>query len=176
MLDGVRALMTVPDARTRAGGPAANELTGTHACYNVFRCRDGKYVAVGALEPKFWESLCRGLGLEARAARQWEEGEKRRDTLAAVERAFASRDRAQWLEDLRAADACVEPVLDPGELPAAFAESAAPPRVEPIRLGETPATTRRPAPALGQHTEEVLAEFGYGGEEIVRMREEGVVQ
>jgi formyl-CoA transferase len=48
--------------------------------------------------------------------------------------------------------------------------------VEPIRLGETPATPHRPAPALGQHTEEVLAEFGYGGEEIVRMREEGVVQ
>src|SRR5262249_54934837 len=45
MLEGVRALMTVPAARVRAGGSLENELTGTHACYNVFRCRDGKHVA-----------------------------------------------------------------------------------------------------------------------------------
>jgi crotonobetainyl-CoA:carnitine CoA-transferase CaiB-like acyl-CoA transferase len=49
MLEGVLALMTVPATRHLAGGPATNELAGTHACYNVYRCRDGRYLSVGAI-------------------------------------------------------------------------------------------------------------------------------
>src|SRR5260370_24351558 len=93
MREGVLALRPAPATRLLAGGILASELTGTHACYNVFRCRDGGYLAVGALEPKFWESLCRALGLPERIARQWEPGEERQDTLDAMARRFPSRAR-----------------------------------------------------------------------------------
>jgi len=189
MLEGVLALMTVPAARTAAGAPEKSELTGSHAGYNVFRCRDGKHVAVGALEPKFWESLCRALGLEDEARHQWERGEKRRETLEAFERAFASRDRDDWLRDLQGADACVEPVLDVAEAlehPQVKARGAVTEvqaggvRIRtvasPLRLRETPVATRRPVPGLGEHTDEVLQELGFDGDEIARMRAVGVVQ
>ena len=66
-------------------------------------------------------------------------------------------------------DACVEPVLDLDEA-RRFTTPAC-----PIRLEETPATTRRPAPHLGEHTQEVLAEAGYSRDQIAGMREAGAV-
>ncbi|HET7293946.1 MAG TPA: CaiB/BaiF CoA-transferase family protein [Vicinamibacteria bacterium] len=169
MSDGMRALLTVPAARRLAGGPHANELSGAYACYNVYRCRDGRYLAVGALEPKFWEALCEALGHPALARAQWDEarqGELVR-TLAAT---FATRDRDAWVESLAARDACVEPVLD-------LDEALAQPQAAggPLRLAETPCATRREAPRLGQHTDEVLEAAGYSREEIGRLRDAGAV-
>src|SRR5262249_15195031 len=161
--------MPVPAARVRAGGSLENELTGTHACYNVFRCRDGKHVAVGALEPKFWEALCRAVGQEARIPRQWERDPGRTETKDAFARLFASRDRADWLRDLEPADCCVEPVLaidevlDGGPIPA------------PIRLSASASATPRRPPRLGEHTEEVLVGAGYATQDIERLREAGVI-
>ena len=188
MLEGVLALMTVPATRLMAGGTLANELAGTHACYNVYRCRDGRYLAVGALESKFWENLCRALGREDRIGRQWEGGEARRETIRLFAGTFATKDRDEWVRQLAEAEACVEPVLD---LPEALEQAQVEARravveersgetrfhtvANPIRLGETPAATRRPAPRLGEHTEEVLAEAGYSPEDIARMRDRGVL-
>jgi crotonobetainyl-CoA:carnitine CoA-transferase CaiB-like acyl-CoA transferase len=176
MLDGMLALMTVPAARTLAGGARANELSGTHACYNVYRCRDGRYLAVGALEPKFWEALCRALDLRQLVGRQWERGDKRQETIAAFVDRFASRDRDEWAEALAGADACVEPVFDVGEALAARSPEDSAGTSLPLRLSETPLRQGRPAPALGNGTDEVLAEAGYGRTEIESLRTSGVIQ
>jgi len=186
MLDGMLALMTVPIARLSAGGSAASELSGSHACYNVYRCRDGRYLAVGALEPKFWEALCEALGHADQARRQWARGEEQRDMIALFEKTFATRDRDEWLRTLGPIDACVEPVL---ELDEAIAQQQAAALMwsqpsggasfrtvgTPFRLSATPAGIRRPAPGPGQHTDEVLGELGYPAEKIARLRDEGAV-
>jgi len=188
MLEGVLGLMTVPAARLLAGGSLLNELSGTHACYNVYRCRDGKHVAVGALEPKFWDALCRTVGLPEKASRQWEQGDERRETLAAFSRLFASRDRADWLRDLQAADCCVEPVLDLDEALAqphvaarravtelANGDAASRTVASPLRLSVTATARPRTSPRLGEHTEEVLSGAGYAARDIARLREAGVI-
>jgi crotonobetainyl-CoA:carnitine CoA-transferase CaiB-like acyl-CoA transferase len=190
MLEGILSLMTVPATRLLAGGALANELTGTHAAYNVFRCKDGRYLAVGALEPKFWESLCKALGLPERVGGQWERAEKARATIEDFARVFAARDRDQWVRDLRATDACVEPVLDLEEAlsqPQVAARQAVVEAIagggakfqtvaSPIRLSETRTAVRRPAPGLGQHTDEVLRASGYADAEIGTLRDHGAIQ
>ena len=186
LLGSVAALMTVPATRGLAGTDPADELTGAFACYRVYRCRDGRHLAVGALEPKFWEALCRAVGLSDRIGRQWERGLRGEDTIAAFERVFAERDRDDWVRALEDVEACVEPVLDPSEAfttgPAAalLQEQSSGPRrfatpASPVRLRDTPATVRRSAPRLGEHTREVLAEAGYSADQIEGMRQSGAV-
>jgi crotonobetainyl-CoA:carnitine CoA-transferase CaiB-like acyl-CoA transferase len=190
LLESVLALMTVPAARALAGGPLVNELAGTHACYHVYACRDGRHVAVGALEPRFWESLCGTLDLPDLADRQWEGGRRREETIGRVAAAFAERDRDEWVRRFAGTDACVEAVLD---LPEALEQPQAETRravveqpsgesslmrtlASPLRLSETPVSVRRGAPAFGGHTEEVLREAGLDAAEIQGKREAGVVQ
>jgi crotonobetainyl-CoA:carnitine CoA-transferase CaiB-like acyl-CoA transferase len=186
MLAGVAALMTLPATRRRAGPDPADELTGAFACYRVYRCRDGRHLAVGALEPKFWEALCRAVGLPDHVGRQWERGPRGRDTVDAFVRAFAGRDRDDWVQGLKDVEACVEPVLNPDEAftagPAAALLTEQPAGARrlatpacPIRLKDTPAAVRRPAPRLGEHTHEVLAEAGYSADQIEGMRQSGAV-
>jgi crotonobetainyl-CoA:carnitine CoA-transferase CaiB-like acyl-CoA transferase len=182
--DAVLAFLTVPLARRLAGGPARSELSGTHACYNVYRCRDGRHLAVGALEPKFWEALVRRLGREDLIGRQWEGDGRRERTTDEVRAIFATRDRDEWLRDLAGLDACVEPVLDALEAASAAAGAFLDQPsgngwlrtvATPVRLSDTPAHAHRPAPGLGQHTREVLDELGYDAREIDALRGEGVV-
>ncbi len=171
MWDGAKALLTVPAARRRAGGALVNELSGAYACYNVYRCRDGRYLAVGALEPKFWEALCEAIGQRALARVQWDE-ERQGELIDTLARTFAARDRDAWVEALAPHDACVEPVLDLDE---ALAQSHGREAWGTLRLAATPASVRRQAPRLGQHTDEVLAAAGYSNGDIARLREAGAV-
>jgi crotonobetainyl-CoA:carnitine CoA-transferase CaiB-like acyl-CoA transferase len=184
LLEGVLALMSVPAARVLAGGSVANELTGLYACYNIYSCRDGRRLAVGALEPKFWERLCRALEAPELVARQWDPQQD--DVKAALARILAARDRDEWLRRLAEVDACVEPVLELAEalgrpplreavvsqaVGAATVRSAG----HPVRLSETPATTHRPAPELSAQADEVLAELGYAPADVAALRAQGVV-
>jgi len=176
------ALNATALARLDAGAPS-RELSGRFACYNVYRCGDGRWVSLGALEPKFWEAACRGLGLEDAIPHQWSGGERRSALLDRFAAAFAARPRAEWLRALEPLDACLEPVLEPGE---ALDEPQARPlavpcgdgvvRVPgpPFRLGGGTASPR-PAPGPGQHTESVLGELGLAVAEIEALRASGAV-
>jgi alpha-methylacyl-CoA racemase len=96
-------------------GHGDNIITGRYACYGTYRAADGGWLAVGAIEPKFYANLCRLLG-----CRQWsdhqlddEVQDKIRQDFAA---AFATKDRDTWVEELGGADTCVTPVLSVDEL------------------------------------------------------------
>jgi crotonobetainyl-CoA:carnitine CoA-transferase CaiB-like acyl-CoA transferase len=177
LLESVLALMSLPAARRLAGGDIGGELAGGYACYNVYRCADGRSLAVGALEPKFWEALCRVLGHPEKIARQWEEGPERAETIAAFARRFETKDRDAWLVELEGVEACVEPVLELDEAlaqPAVRERGVAPLGPLGFASGDAPAPPR-PVPGLGQHTDEVLGEAGLSAAEIGMLRQAGAV-
>jgi crotonobetainyl-CoA:carnitine CoA-transferase CaiB-like acyl-CoA transferase len=107
-----------------AGDPRPRLLTGDLACYRIYATADGRWLTVGALEPKFFARLCELIGLPALAERQYDEEQ---ETLAAeLARVFATRPLAAWLELFEHEDVCVGPV-------ATLAEAAADLDAEPGR-------------------------------------------
>jgi alpha-methylacyl-CoA racemase len=121
MTDGASVLMSLFYAAHAQGvwrdARQSNLLDGGAPFYRCYRCADGGYVAVGALEPQFFAELLRGLDLPADSFRQydrtaWPDMERR------LAEAFASRTRSQWSEIFEGRDACVTPVLALGEAPA----------------------------------------------------------
>ena len=159
-------------------------LSGGLACYGVYPAGDGGHLAVGALEPRFWRTLCERLGLDDLVdahmdpARQDEIATRLRD-------AFGARSRDEWVAELADLETCVGPVNDAGEALSdpqlrhrgAVAEVGGT-AVGPggaIRVGDDGGPAARPAPGLGEHTEEVLGEVGLDGPEIERLRAAGAL-
>jgi crotonobetainyl-CoA:carnitine CoA-transferase CaiB-like acyl-CoA transferase len=165
----------------RRGGQV---LAGGVICYLPYEAADG-WVSCGALEPKFWASLCGGVGRPDLVESQFEApGGKGWREIAAI---FRSRTRAEWKAFNDQHDCCVEPVLDLDEALDSELVRAREMVVEveqpelgtvrqlglPVKLGRTPGDPTRPAPALGEHTEAILAEAGYSPEQIAAMLEAG---
>lgn len=92
-------------------------LSGEHACYNLYVTSDGRWVALGALEPKFWERFCRHLGRPQWIALQFAADPARSELLLAVRSLFASRPAAHWARELMPLDCCFS-VLPSAEPPA----------------------------------------------------------
>jgi alpha-methylacyl-CoA racemase len=192
MADGALSWLAMVAARAFAEGRAPRrgevELAGSLVCYRPYRCRDG-WVTLGALEPKFWQAFCRGVGREDLVEKQFEKPGS--DAHAEVEAVFASRTRAEWEAFGAENDCCLEPVLELDEaldselvrargMVAELAQpgAAGPVRLlgVPVKLSRTPGDpARAPGPPLGADTESVLLEAGYGSGEIAALLEAGAV-
>jgi crotonobetainyl-CoA:carnitine CoA-transferase CaiB-like acyl-CoA transferase len=192
MTDGSLSFLAMVAARAFADGKAPErgglELAGGLLCYRPYRCADG-WVALGALEPKFWRAWCEGTGREDLVERQFEPVGSA--VHAEVEAVFAGRTRAEWAAFNDEHDCCLEPVLGLDEALASrlFAaremvvEIEQPGAAEPVKLLGTPVKlSRTPAdpgrasgPALGEHTDAVLAEAGYDAAAIERLKAAGAV-
>jgi len=111
--DGVLALMSLAvDEYLATGtepGPGHDILTGRYACYDCYEARDGKWLAVGIIEPRFWANLCQALELEQWLDHQTDDAVQD-EIRADLVRTFRTRDRDDWVEDLAPADTCVSPV------------------------------------------------------------------
>jgi alpha-methylacyl-CoA racemase len=191
MTEGALALLAMPLAVADARGtPLARRrelLTGGAACYDVYRTEDGRFVALGALEPKFFAAFCAAVGRPELASRQLEDGGA--GLHAELEAIFAGRSRDAWAAFAAEHDVCLAPVLegdeprqDPQlrargafvEVPTPWEGRAVPGIATPVRIrGET--APLRPAPRLGEHGAAVLAEAGFGEEEIAALRAAGVI-
>jgi alpha-methylacyl-CoA racemase len=137
-------------------------LNGGLACYGVYRAKDDRYLAVGALEPKFWMTLNAALGRKVDATELIGNPAKQAEVRGDVAAIFATKTAAEWHTLLAAHDCCVELVLEPDEL-ADHPLHQAREGVGPVRQIRTPLgtpTNPSPPPRLGQHTAEVLAEYG----------------
>jgi alpha-methylacyl-CoA racemase len=167
------------EAPPRGGMP----LTGGLACYRVYRAGDGKHVTVGALEPRFWRTLCERLELPDLVDLQFAPDQEK--VAARLQEAFARKPRDAWVAELGGVEACVGPVHDVSE---AMADPQAGARgivahVDGRPVGPGPALTWpgeargpvRPAPGLGQHTDEVLTAAGFSDEEVAGLRRRGVI-
>ena len=169
-------------------GPGHYILTGRYACYDTYRCADGRYVSVGAIEPRFWANLCELIGLPQFASQQTEDDaqDEIRNALAAK---FVTEDRDHWVELLGPADTCVAPVNT-------VAEAAEDPHTTARALvvdavSETDGPFRQSAPGWAgtvppdgayevaatdsTDTESLLASAGLDAHEIERMLDEGVI-
>ena len=117
--EGVLSLMALSIdqylATGEVAGPRQTLLTGRYACYELYRCRDDKWLAVGAIEPHFFANLCKALALEQHAAHQMDDEHQAaiREDFAA---AFAQKDRDEWVRELSPNDTCVAPVHSIPEL------------------------------------------------------------
>jgi crotonobetainyl-CoA:carnitine CoA-transferase CaiB-like acyl-CoA transferase len=193
MAEGALGLLSPWLAVARARGAPLTRggevLGGAAACYGVYRARDGRFAALAALEPRFFEAFCAAVGRPELAERQWEAGDALRAELAAV---FAARTRDEWEAFAARHDACVMPVLEgsePGDDPhlrarQAFVEipvgDGGPPVLAvatPLRFGRARDDGRapRPAPRLGEHGEAVLAEAGFTPAELAALRRSGAL-
>lgn len=155
-------------------------LNGGLACYGVYRTADDRYLAVGALEPKFWVALNQAVGRAPNIAELIEPPARQdaiRGELAAI---FASKPASEWVQILAAYDCCVELVTELDELPdhplhqarEVFFTIDGGPGVGPIRQVRTPLGTPRnpsPPPRHGEHTQAVLAEYGFTADDIARL-------
>ena len=160
-------------------------LSGREPCYSVYRTADGRYMAVGALEWKFWERVCDVLARPDLKDCHWET--RTRDAKWGKEQTatiFASKPQAHWIEKFAGVDCCVSPVL-------ALEESIADPQIvargmvsraggtlqfaPPLKMSEYDFSVERPAPDAGQHTDEILLDAGYASADISRLRAAGVI-
>jgi alpha-methylacyl-CoA racemase len=192
MADGALSWLAMVAGRYFADGtvPKRGEqmLAGALICYRPYECADG-WVTLAALEPKFWQAWCRGVGREDLIERQFEKPGS--EAHAEVVEIFKSRARAQWEAFAGEHDCCLEPLLDLDEALASqlvrereMVVELHQPGVDggvrqlgiPVKLDRTPGDhDRLPGPALGEHTEEVLRAAGYGDAEIAELIEQGAV-
>ncbi len=113
MADGSLSWLAMVAARHFADGQVPRrgglELAGAYACYRPYPCSDG-WVTLGALEPKFWQAWCRGVGRDDLVERQFDPPGS--EAHGEVERIFMERTREQWRTFASEVDCCLEPVLD----------------------------------------------------------------
>jgi crotonobetainyl-CoA:carnitine CoA-transferase CaiB-like acyl-CoA transferase len=190
MTDGALSWLAMPAARELAAGEGLRrgqvELAGAWICYRPYEAVDG-WVALGAIEPKFWQAFCAGVERADLVERQFDApGSPAHQEVCAL---FRSRTRDEWVAFAQEHDCCLEPVLELDEalesdlvreremILTVEQPGAGPVRqlATPVKLdGRRPARAE-PAPASGEHTDEVLEQLGYDAQAIARLRESGAV-
>lgn len=188
MVDGVANLMSAFLAFRQNGmwtlERGDNLVDGGAHYYGTYETSDGKYVAVGAIETRFYRALLDGMGLAGEALPDQNDRAGWPAMRARFAAVFKTRTRAEWVATMRGRDACFSPVLDIDEAtldPHMQArkvftrfDGITHPAPAP-RFSRTPASLRLPPPEAGQHSLQVLAEWGFGQAEIEALKASGAL-
>ncbi len=163
--------------------------------YNHYKCKDDKWIVIAHLQPdRYWPNVCKAMGLEElEHDPRFNTIEARHDNckelVSILDKKFATKTRAEWMEIFRKENVIFTPVQSASEVfkdPQALVNKYIVDVDHPVwgkikmlgfpwTFAETPASVRREAPELGQHTEEILLELGYSWEDIAQLKDEEVI-
>ena len=196
LFEGALALSIWETAELWATGRIPQPFGSAHrltAPYQALKTRDG-YINVGANNQRLWERLCNAIGREElvedeRFATNDDRMKNRAELAEELEKSLAQKNTDEWMEILLEAGFPAGPIYNYQEVFEDPHTHAREMRVEmehpvegtvkglgiPVKLGETPGEIRRPAPLLGEHTEETLMGLGYSKEEIADLRERKII-
>lgn len=164
-----------------------NKFQRTSHYYNVVKCRDGRYLTIGAIEQKFWERMCDLIKHPELKTRRLDFAHT--DELKAIiESEFLKKDLQEWLDELDGEDICLTPVctLDEALASDIMAESRMVTSKKtdigqvhyvenPIKLSKTPAKANERGSRLGENNDEVLLKLGYSEAEIARLKKDKII-
>ena len=178
MASGMTDLASVPLAAYRHGQPQASGddlLSGSFACYSLYPCKDDRWIAVGAIEPKFWCNLCRELQHEDLQPHQFSPEPKQSQIKAVLSEVFLQRGAQEWFALLGEHDCCVTPVRT-------FAEAYADGHFEGQDIGTVAELTLTggelpdpSVPTLGQHGTEFFEKMRWTADVVAEMKREGIL-
>lgn len=179
MMEAIMPLSTFAFARSQADKtpvqPSGHELSGKLANYNIYKCSDGKYVALGALEPKFWQGFCKTINKPEWAQSLLLDGEELNLLKDGVRALFATRTQQEWLALSGQYDFCLSAILAMDELEhqphiqerQMIVKQQTADGIDyqtlgiPLKFRGTPGAIAWPAPALGEDTLAILREAGF---------------
>ncbi len=194
MFDSLLGLMPVQVAnytatkcRPRRG---QERLFGRYACYNIYPVRNGRFMAIAALEPKFWAALCTAIDRQDLIQDQYVEGHAQEILIAELTRIFQKKQVSEWMEIFAEFDACVTEVRD---LPRSVQDDSTGQRgmITPIRgkdgevyeqlgvfpkLSDAPGYIAGDAPRRGEHTRQILKSLKYPVKKIEDLLSAKVVE
>ena len=189
MADGAAYLMAMLYGVKAAGlwsqQRGANLLDGGASFYATYACRDGKFVAIGPIEPHFYAEFLARAGIDDPDLASHHDPSAWPQQRAKLATIFRTRTRAEWCALLEGTDACVAPVLDMDEAPDhphnrarntfVTVDDVIQPAPAP-RLSRTPAAIQAPPPLPGADTEVVLQEWGFSEAEVDALRAAGAIE
>lgn len=192
MTDGILGLLALPHHfAEKSGEPtkvADNILSHRFACYNTYETLDSRYVALGAVENRFWKKLCLHLGRPDFVALQYDEN-SRGEIIRYFREMFITKSYEAWENELVPLEVCFTGIKDVSEV---FDDTTFRSRnmvfdyVDdkgrkkksfgiPVKLSETPGNIRSVPPGFGADTEKILADLGYSKSQVEEFAESGVV-
>lgn len=192
MMDGILPLLTLQLAQfwgSRGNEKFVNFLDGSFPFYGVYECSDGKYVSLGALEPKFWAGFCNMANKPEWLPLQFPAGEEIGKVREEVAGLFKTKSRDEWLELAEVHDVCLSSVQEMEDLEGDPQLLARQMIIEtehengmklkgagiPIKFSESKPDHPDPAPAVGHDSIDILKETGYSEKRIEELLEKGVV-
>ncbi len=162
-----------------------NYLDGGAPFYRTYETSDGRYVAVGAIEPKFFKELVTKLNLDGEVELDSQnDRETWPETTALFAKTFSAKTRDAWGAHFEGSDACVTPVLDMSEAPAhpqhvasgAFIDIGGVRQPSPVpKFSQTRHVPQAGAPQIGAHTNEVLKRLGFNAQELEEFSQKGLI-
>lgn len=192
MTDGLVGYLSLPHFFSQRSGrdPVRSNdlLSHRYGCYNTYETADGRFIAIGAVENRFWVNLCRLLDVEQYIDHQYDD-RCRGEIIETLRQCFSSKTVDEWNTILEDQDVCYSVVQDYREVldSTLFKERGVivdSPGADgatvkglgiPVKLSETPGSIRSEPSGFGADTRGILGDLGYTEQQIDRFKEENII-